>query len=92
MCSVATFPRIMKRKERTPILPINIKIIKITLPVELNVPVIPVESPVVPKAEQTSKKIISIGIGSVIEIMMVDVVHSTIATIITINDFCISSG
>ncbi len=87
MCSVTVFPRMMNKNDKTPILPMNIKSIRITLPVELNWPVIPVESPVVPKAEHTSKNKYSIGIGSVIAKTMVDVVQSTIATIITIKDF-----
>ena len=79
-------------KEVNPILPMNISSIITHLPKVDNSGVNPRESPVVPNAEQTSKRITIRDAFSEIDKAMTATRHIPIANIVTTNDFIISSS
>jgi DNA topoisomerase VI subunit A len=62
------------------------------LPIVLNSGVIPMDNPDVPNAEHTSKMILVIGNGSVIDKISTDVEQRMNAIIVTARDFNISSS
>lgn len=71
----------MSRKVIIPMRPINIVAMRTILANEVRAPVIPIDNPVVPKAEQTSKKISINENESLIQIRSVDRQTIKVATI-----------
>ena len=79
-------------KEVKPILPMNISSIMTHLPKLDTSGVNPNESPVVPKAEQTSKRIAIRGAFSDIDKAITAIRQIPVANIVTTNDLIISSS
>lgn len=77
---------------KIPIRPINISTININFPIVVSSDVIPVDNPVVPNAEHTSKTRFNNGNGSVIHKINIATAHSNAPINVTTNDFIISSS
>ena len=85
-------PPMVNKNDKIPILPMNIKIIRIHFPNPDKSGVIPIDAPHVPNADETSKMIaIKLTSFSEIDNINTDDAHNMTASIRTTNDFITSS-